>query len=72
LFGPVLGTAVLIVLREELSVYWEHYLLAVGAIVILTVRYAPDGLIGLLDWLLAGRRKWENAPDPAIAKEGRP
>jgi branched-chain amino acid transport system permease protein len=48
LFGPVLGTAFLIVLREELSIYWEHYLLVVGAIVILFVVYAPQGLMGLL------------------------
>jgi branched-chain amino acid transport system permease protein len=72
LFGPVLGTAVLIVLREELSIYWEHYLLVVGAIVILMVRYAPDGLIGLLQWFLAGHRKWESAPGPTVAKEGQP
>jgi branched-chain amino acid transport system permease protein len=70
LFGPALGTAVLIVLREELSIYWEHYLLVVGVIVILMVRYAPDGLIGLLGRLLAGGRSREDAS--AIAKEGRP
>ena len=48
LFGPVLGAAFLIVVREELSVYWEHYLLAVGVIVILCVTYAPQGIMGLL------------------------
>ncbi len=48
LLGPALGTALLIVLREELSVYWEHYLLVVGAIVILFASMAPEGLMGLL------------------------
>ncbi|MCC7017207.1 MAG: branched-chain amino acid ABC transporter permease [Rhodospirillales bacterium] len=48
LFGPVLGSAFLIVVREELSVYWEHYLLVVGVIVILFVAFAPEGLMGLL------------------------
>lgn len=48
LFGPAVGAAFLIVLREELSLYWEHYLLVVGAIVILTVTFAPDGIVGLL------------------------
>jgi branched-chain amino acid transport system permease protein len=72
LFGPVIGTAVLIVLREELSMYWEHYLLVVGMIVILMVRYAPDGLIGLMERLLAGRGKRENAPGAAAGKGGRP
>jgi hypothetical protein len=36
------------------------------------VRYAPDGLIGLLQWFLAGHRKWESAPGPTVAKEGQP
>jgi branched-chain amino acid transport system permease protein len=48
LFGPVLGTAFLIVVREELSIYWEHYLFVVGVIVILFVAFAPEGLMGLL------------------------
>ena len=52
LFGPALGTALLIVLREELSVYWEHYLLIVGAIVIIVVTFAPQGVMGLInDWI---------------------
>lgn len=53
LFGPVLGTALLIIVREELSVYWENYLLVVGAFVILVVIFAPNGLMGLLNkWLV--------------------
>ncbi len=53
LFGPVLGTALLIIVREELSVYWENYLLLVGAFVILVVVFAPQGLMGLLNkWLV--------------------
>ena len=56
LFGPVLGTAMLIIIREELSVYWENYLLIVGVFVILVVMFAPQGLMGLLTkWL--GRSK---------------
>jgi branched-chain amino acid transport system permease protein len=52
LFGPVLGAAFLIVVREELSMYWEHYLLVVGVIVILCVSYAPKGIMGFLKlWL---------------------
>jgi branched-chain amino acid transport system permease protein len=49
LFGPALGTALLIILREELSVHWEHFLILVGVIVIITVTFAPAGLIGILD-----------------------
>ncbi len=47
LLGPVVGTSLLIILREELSHIWEHYLLVVGTIVILVVIFAPRGLGGL-------------------------
>jgi branched-chain amino acid transport system permease protein len=57
LFGPVLGTAFLIVIREELSVYWEHYLLVVGVIVILFVTYAPTGIMGLVKKAIARRAR---------------
>lgn len=68
LFGPVLGTAFLIVIREELSVYWEHYLLVVGVIVILFVTYAPDGIMGLLRKAIARYAR----PAAGDGKEARP
>jgi branched-chain amino acid transport system permease protein len=71
LFGPLLGTAALIVLREELSVYWEHYLLVVGLIVVLVVQYAPQGLAGLLERLFSSRRRMSAAAsDAMVVKEG--
>ncbi len=48
LLGPLLGTGALIVFRELISGVWEHYLLAVGAITILIVMFAPHGIAGLL------------------------
>lgn len=75
LFGPALGTAALIVLREELSSYWEHYLLVVGLIVILVVRYAPRGLAGLLERLFSGRKRASAdtaASNAMMAKVSRP
>lgn len=52
LFGPIVGTGVLIVLREEISRVWDHYLLLVGIIVILLVVFAPKGLGGLWSLLV--------------------
>lgn len=49
LLGPALGTALLIILREELSGYWEHFLILVGIIVIITVTFEPAGLMGMLN-----------------------
>ena len=72
LFGPAIGTALLIVLREELSVYWEHYLLIVGVIVILVVTFAPQGIMGLInDWVARreATRLASSKPEPAAARE---
>jgi branched-chain amino acid transport system permease protein len=52
LLGPLFGTGVLIVFRELVSTMWEHYLLAVGAITILVVMFAPRGLAGAWSDLL--------------------
>jgi branched-chain amino acid transport system permease protein len=66
LFGPALGAGFLIILREELSLYWEHYLLVVGAIVILTVTFAPEGIMGLLQkWIVPVERR------PRLEREAR-
>jgi branched-chain amino acid transport system permease protein len=55
LIGPAIGAGLLIWLREELSVYWEHHALLVGVIVILVVTFAPKGLMGLLQrWTRRG------------------
>jgi branched-chain amino acid transport system permease protein len=73
LFGPLLGTAALIVLREELSAYWEHYLFVVGVIVVLVVQYAPQGLMGLFRRLLSRQRRGPGASASVmVAKEDRP
>ena len=53
LLGPVVGTSLLILLREELSTLWEHYLLLVGVIVIMVVIFAPKGLGGVWHALVA-------------------
>ncbi len=52
LFGPAIGTALLIIVREELSNVWEHYPILVGVIVIVTVIFAPKGLAGIWNTLL--------------------
>jgi len=65
LFGPAIGTALLIVLREELSVYWEHFMLIVGAIVIIVVSFAPRGIMGLVnDWAAHRGQKMDANGEP--------
>jgi branched-chain amino acid transport system permease protein len=59
LFGPLVGTAIFIVVREVVSTHWEHHSLIVGAVAILVVIFAPKGVVGLWrDWLARlGERK---------------
>jgi branched-chain amino acid transport system permease protein len=63
LLGPIVGTAVLIVFREIVSTAWEHYLLAVGVIVILTVMFAPRGIVGGIEELSAALTRRERAEE---------
>jgi len=67
LFGPVVGTALLIVVREELSNMWEHYPILVGIVVILTVIFAPKGLMGFWNALL-DRLTQPRADRPAVGR----
>lgn len=57
LLGPLIGTALLILFREAVSGYWENYLIAVGALVILVVMIAPRGIIGVLNEILDHSRR---------------
>jgi branched-chain amino acid transport system permease protein len=67
LLGPLVGTAIFIVVREIVSTHWEHHALIVGAVAILVVIFAPKGLVGLWrDRLM----RWteHDAPVPVEAK----
>ncbi len=68
LLGPIVGTSLLIVLREELSHAWEHYLILVGIIVILVVIFAPKGLGGLWQALVRRIARPETPPPSTGAK----
>jgi branched-chain amino acid transport system permease protein len=75
LLGPLFGTGALIVFRELVSTVWEYYLLAVGAITILVVMFAPRGLAGawsdIVERLFA-RGRGRGGRDPvAVAEEHR-
>jgi branched-chain amino acid transport system permease protein len=68
LLGPALGTALLIVVREELSVYWEHFLILVGVIVIVTVTFEPAGLMGMLNRWRDRSRAAKPPAEPSLSE----
>ena len=70
LLGPLVGAAALTILREELSTVWEHYLILVGAIVILVVTFAPRGILGSIAAWRAARRAVPAGTESASTGEG--
>lgn len=49
LYGPVVGAAVLVLLEDNVSGLWDHWLLIMGFFVILLVLFLPNGIAGLTD-----------------------
>jgi ABC-type branched-subunit amino acid transport system ATPase component/ABC-type branched-subunit amino acid transport system permease subunit len=48
LYGPIIGAAVVTGLRNYLSVYFDNWVIALGVAYIVTVFFAPNGILGLL------------------------
>jgi branched-chain amino acid transport system permease protein len=60
LVGPALGAGIIVFLKNFISAYTQRWLLILGTIYILTIFYAPQGLVNLLkDWLKGGPKKAE-------------
>jgi branched-chain amino acid transport system permease protein len=60
LVGPALGAGIIVFLKNFISAYTQRWLLILGTIYILTIFYAPQGLMNLLkDWLKGGQKKVE-------------
>jgi branched-chain amino acid transport system permease protein len=58
LIGPALGAGIIVFLKNFISAYTQRWLLILGTIYILTILYAPQGLMNLLqDWLKKERRQ---------------
>ena len=57
MIGPALGAGILVFLRNFISAYTERWLLILGTIYILTILYAPQGLVNLVKDLVKRREK---------------
>jgi branched-chain amino acid transport system permease protein len=53
LFGPMIGAGVVVFLRNLVSAYTHRWLLILGLVYVLTVLYAPRGILG------AGQALWQ-------------
>lgn len=66
--GPILGMLVFFLLQNVFSGYGSWYLLALGALAIITMLFAPQGLWGLI----SHRTGWELFPVRRRLREGAP
>lgn len=77
LWGPVLGSAIILFFEQWLSIYFERWSTLMGALFVVVVIAAPDGIWGLLRRFV--RRLFappavetESGPDPGAAVEPTP
>ncbi len=56
LIGPALGAAVIVGLKNLVSVYTHRWLLILGGVYIGTIVYAPEGIVGALKQWTKGER----------------
>jgi len=56
LLGPTLGAGIIVLLKNLVSVYTQRWLLILGAIYVLTIIYAPEGIVGAVRQLLPGSK----------------
>jgi branched-chain amino acid transport system permease protein len=68
LVGPALGAGIIVFLKNFISAYTQRWLLILGTIYILTIFYAPQGLMNLVnDWLKGGRKRTKTEdPVPSL------
>ena len=57
LFGGVVGAAIIIVLENVVSSFTERWSMVLGALFVLTMIFAPEGVVGKFRSFLARRRK---------------
>jgi branched-chain amino acid transport system permease protein len=57
LLGPALGAAIIVLLKNLVSVYTHRWLLILGVVYIGTIVYAPEGIVGAM-------RQWTRRVTP--------
>lgn len=68
LYGAVMGAAIIVLLEDQISGLWDHWLLIMGLFIIAVVLFLPSGVAGLIRTL---DQKW-SGPKPTSDAEGRP
>ena len=69
LIGPALGAGIIVFLKNFISSYTQRWLLILGTIYIVTILYAPQGLVNLIKDSLKPSRKGRGAGEGNEGKE---
>jgi ABC-type branched-subunit amino acid transport system ATPase component/ABC-type branched-subunit amino acid transport system permease subunit len=68
--GPLLGTALLLLIVETIAGLEKYGLIVYGAILLTVLLAFPKGAAGLVDWLVAHTRLRATVEPPALAPSG--
>jgi len=71
-WGPMLGTAVIMVVSEYLRDFEEARLIVVGLILLVTIVVAPRGLVAVLQQAWARLQRWMAAEDESAVDDAAP
>ncbi len=63
LYGPLVGAAVVLAIRDELSSQFERWEMILGVLFVATVYFAPKGLAGFVGWMSARVRRSNDCTD---------
>ncbi|HUI95064.1 MAG TPA: branched-chain amino acid ABC transporter permease [Xanthobacteraceae bacterium] len=71
LLGPIVGAAIVVVMKNVVSAYVERWNMALGIIFVLIITFMPEGLVpgSVRLWKLAWRASRRRAPAAATAGE---
>ena len=70
ILGPFLGSAIIMTLRNWISGFFPYYMSIMGAVFILTVLFAPNGIIGLVNRWRERHGRREPVPQGPAAQAG--
>ena len=69
ILGPFLGSGIILVLRNWVSGFFHYYTAVLGVVFIVTVLWAPQGIMGLVGALARGKPRRRRMSEPAIRVE---
>jgi branched-chain amino acid transport system permease protein len=71
-YGPVLGVAVFLVIRDVLSMLTDHWMLFYGLLFMAIILFLPEGILGLVKRVREPQTFHDTATEPHAPAAGHP